>query len=52
MNGFKGSSQKKSNHVLLVDNVKHAIRWAQGMDSIDLIAPYKWCRDYPQTEVL
>ena len=38
--------KKNSNHLLLIEDVKHAIRWCQGMDSIDLIGPYMWCRDY------
>jgi hypothetical protein len=45
-NKARGILKKNSNHLLLIEDVKHAIRWGQGMDSIDLIGPYMWCRDY------
>ena len=36
---------KDPNHVLLLCDVKHAIQWSQGIDSLGFVAPYEWCKD-------
>jgi len=48
--GRKGGSsgtasilKKDPNHVMVVDDVKHCLRWCHGIDSYDLVSPVSWC---------